>query len=73
MYFKEKKVEEITLKAYGKINLGLDVTGLREDGYHMVRMIMQTVELHDTVVISKRTDKNMRCKLIRSRRNNARH
>ena len=59
MYFKEKKVEEITLKAYGKINLGLDVTGLREDGYHMVRMIMQTVELHDTVVISKRTDKNI--------------
>lgn len=39
----------LRLKAYGKINLGLDVTGVREDGYHQVRMIMQTVGLHDSI------------------------
>ena len=36
-------------KAYAKINLGLDVTGKREDGYHIVRMIMQNVDLFDTL------------------------
>ena len=38
---------EISLKAYGKINLGLDVVRRREDGYHEVKMIMQTVNLWD--------------------------
>ena len=38
---------EISLNAYGKINLGLDVVRRREDGYHEVKMIMQTVKLHD--------------------------
>lgn len=33
----------MSLKAYGKINLGLDVLRRREDGYHDVRMIMQAV------------------------------
>ncbi len=43
----------ITGKAYGKINLSLDVTGRREDGYHLVRMIMQTVDIFDTVTITE--------------------
>lgn len=37
------------LRAYGKINLGLDVLRKREDGYHDVRMIMQTVGLYDQI------------------------
>lgn len=37
----------LQLKAYAKINLGLDVVRKREDGYHEVRMIMQTVKLFD--------------------------
>lgn len=37
------------LKAYGKINLGLDVIRRREDGYHEVKMVMQTVNLYDTI------------------------
>ena len=40
---------EITRKAYAKINLGLDVIGKRDDGYHLVRMIMQNVDLYDTL------------------------
>lgn len=40
---------KIERKAYAKINLGLDVTGKRDDGYHIVRMIMQNVNIFDTL------------------------
>ena len=40
-------MKELQLRAYGKINLGLDVVRRREDGYHELRMIMQTVGLFD--------------------------
>lgn len=43
----------IHIKALAKINLGLDVTGVRDDGYHLVRMIMQTIDLFDWVTIRK--------------------
>ena len=43
----------VTMQAHAKINLGLDVTGRREDGYHLVRMIMQALELHDTLYLEK--------------------
>ena len=39
-------MESIRLKARAKINLGLDVIGIRENGYHDVRMVMQTVGLY---------------------------
>ncbi len=44
-------IRHLGLKAYGKINLGLDVLRKREDGYHDVRMIMQTVGLYDKIDI----------------------
>ena len=43
----------INLKARAKINLTLDVTGKRDDGYHELKMIMQTLELHDKIYIKK--------------------
>lgn len=46
-------MDEIRLKALAKINLGLDVTGCREDGYHLVRMVMQTIHLFDSVTMAK--------------------
>lgn len=42
----------ITRNAYAKINLSLDVLRKREDGYHEVRMIMQTVGIHDVLTFS---------------------
>lgn len=42
---------EIREKAWAKLNLSLDVTGLREDGYHEVCMVMQSVDLCDEVHI----------------------
>lgn len=47
-------MDRIELKALGKINLGLDVLGRRENGYHDVRMVMQTVYLYDQITIKKR-------------------
>lgn len=46
-------MQYIKLKALAKINLGLDVLGKRENGYHDVRMVMQTITLHDKVKITK--------------------
>lgn len=41
------------LRAYAKINLGLDVLRRREDGYHDVKMIMQTIQMYDMLEMEK--------------------
>ncbi len=41
----------VTAKAGAKINLTLDIVGIREDGYHLVDMIMQSVSLFDTISV----------------------
>lgn len=46
-------MEKISLQAYAKINLGLDVLRKREDGYHEVKMIMQNISLADTLTLYK--------------------
>lgn len=43
----------ISLDAHAKINLSLDVLNKRDDGYHNLQMIMQTIQLHDTISISE--------------------
>ena len=48
-------MKDISVKALAKINLGLDVVRKREDGYHEVRMVMQTIHLFDRLEISKNT------------------
>ena len=40
-------------RSYAKINLTLDITGKRDDGYHNVEMIMQTVSLFDLIILDK--------------------
>lgn len=47
---------KLTRNAYGKINLGLDVLRRREDGYHEVKMIMQMVDICDTLTFTSRED-----------------
>ncbi|HPU64110.1 MAG TPA: 4-(cytidine 5'-diphospho)-2-C-methyl-D-erythritol kinase, partial [Mobilitalea sp.] len=46
-------MNSIAVKAYAKINIGLDVIRKRPDGYHDIKTIMQTVDLYDTVSIKK--------------------
>lgn len=48
-----KRVDSIVIKAMAKVNLGLDVLRRRENGYHDVKMVMQTVNLYDTLTLSK--------------------
>ncbi|HAF17641.1 MAG: 4-(cytidine 5'-diphospho)-2-C-methyl-D-erythritol kinase [Thermacetogeniaceae bacterium] len=45
----KNKKREISLSAYAKINLTLDVGGLRPDGYHEIASVMQTITLADTL------------------------
>lgn len=56
-------MEQITRKAYAKINLGLDVLRRREDGYHEVKMIMQTVDIFDTLTFVKKNEPGIRLKV----------
>ncbi|MDD7792675.1 4-(cytidine 5'-diphospho)-2-C-methyl-D-erythritol kinase [Clostridium sp. 'White wine YQ'] len=44
------------IKAYGKINIALEVVGKRDDGYHLLRMIMQRIDLYDLIEIQERTN-----------------
>ena len=48
------------LRALAKINLGLDVTGKREDGYHEVRMVMQTIQMYDQLEIKESKELGIR-------------
>lgn len=50
------------LRAMAKINLGLDVVKRREDGYHEVRMIMQTIHMYDQIDLSKSEEPGIRVK-----------
>lgn len=52
-------MKEISVKALAKINLGLDVVRKREDGYHEVRMVMQTIHLFDRLEIAKNQSGNI--------------
>ncbi len=47
------KMDTIRLKAKAKINLTLDVIGKMDNGYHDLRMVMQTINLHDTIQVTK--------------------
>ena len=55
-------MESIRLKARAKINLGLDVLGRRENGYHDVRMVMQTVGLYDRIIMTRIPEEEIRIK-----------
>ncbi len=57
-------MDTVELKAHAKINLCLDIIGRRPDGYHELRMIMQTLELHDRIRIDRRQE-GIRVKMLR--------
>lgn len=46
-------MKELHIRSYAKINLCLNITGKREDGYHELDMIMVPISLHDSLVVSK--------------------
>lgn len=46
-------MQSVTLKAYAKVNLGLDVVGKTGNGYHLLRSVMQQVDLYDVLTLEK--------------------
>ena len=42
------------IPSFAKVNLGLEVLGTREDGYHELRTLFQTIDLHDDIVLRPR-------------------
>ena len=46
-------MDSCTLKAYAKINIGLDVTGRTDNGYHLLKTVMQQVDLYDVITIER--------------------
>ena len=51
------------IRAYAKINLTLDITSKRDDGYHDVKMIMQEISLYDTIDIERSDDIEIECNI----------
>lgn len=49
-------MEQVQVRAHAKINLAIDVVGKRTDGYHDLKMIMQSLALHDTLTLTKRQE-----------------
>lgn len=49
------------IRSFAKINICLDIVGTREDGYHLLDMVMVPIELHDSIVLSelKKSENNM--------------
>lgn len=46
-------VDSITILANAKLNLSLDITGRRPDGFHTLEMVMQSVDIYDTVTLNR--------------------
>ena len=55
-------MNSITLKSRAKINLSIDVLGKRQDGYHLVEMIMQTIDLYDLIEIKEKEENQITIK-----------
>ena len=53
----------ITRKAYAKLNLTLDILGKREDGYHDLSMVMQSISLCDTLHVSLTDGTDILCRV----------
>lgn len=52
-------MNKITANAYAKLNLSLDITGLRDDGYHLLKTVMQSISLHDVLEFEKVDEKGI--------------
>ena len=51
----------LTVEAHAKVNLTLEVLGRREDGYHDIASVMQTIDLHDTLTLEAEDSISLEC------------
>ena len=47
------KVNNVTVRGYAKVNLGLDIVGKLENGYHLLKSIMQQIDLYDDITVTR--------------------
>ena len=59
----EKPVRTRSVPAYAKLNLTLDILSKRPDGYHEMKMVMQTISLHDDVTVTLADGKGITCRV----------
>lgn len=52
-------MKSLTLKAYAKINVGLRITGQRDDGYHSIKTLYQTVNIYDEVKLNLKDEQGV--------------
>ena len=57
-------MNSIKLKSRAKVNLSIDVLGKRQDGYHLVEMIMQTIDLYDLIEINEKDNDQITIKVM---------
>ena len=60
-------MNSIKLKSRAKVNLSIDVLGKRQDGYHLVEMIMQTIDLYDLIEIKEKEENQITIKSASTR------
>ena len=53
----------LTVRAYAKVNLTLEVLGRREDGYHQIASVMQAINLSDELRLTHSDHLTLRCNL----------
>ena len=59
----DKPVRSISVPAYAKLNLTLDILGKHPDDYHEMKMVMQTISLHDDVTVTLTDGKGITCRV----------
>ena len=62
LYFMRFPMTTITLPAYAKLNLTLDILSKRNDGYHDLSMVMQSISLHDDVTVTLTEESGIVCR-----------
>ena len=62
----QPKMQEIKIKSYAKINLALDIVGLRDDGYHLLETVMQKIGLADDITLKWKEDISDKAEIVLS-------
>ena len=52
-------MKTVSLKAYAKVNIGLRINGIRDDGYHTLKTLFQTISIHDNLILELQDERGI--------------
>ena len=52
-------MQTVSLKAYAKVNIGLRIDGVRDDGYHTLKTLFQTIGIHDNLILELQDERGI--------------